>query len=285
MKKVLVTGATGFVGHHVVRELLKKDCRIIASSANEEKARQKDWFDRVAYVPFDIASINDSVDYYELFHRPDLVIHLAWEGLPNYKSLFHLQDNLPRHLQFLSNLVANGLTDLTVTGTCLEYGMQEGALREDMQPHPSNPYAIAKNELRKALGMLQQQHLFSLKWVRLFYMYGKGQNPNSLLSQLDKALANGDEVFNMSKGDQTRDYLPVESVAAYIVKIALQNKVTGIVNCCSGEPLSVIDLVRNYLQKNNKSISLNAGYYPYPDYEPLHFWGDNSKLKTILAND
>ena len=112
-------------------------------------------------------------------------------------------------------------------------------------------------------------------------MYGAGQNPNSLLSQLDKALENGDTVFNMSGGDQIRDYLPVEAVAANIVAIALQENITGIINCCSGKGISVKEFVQDHLKKKNKDIVLNFGYYPYPDYEPMRFWGDNSKLKKI----
>src|SRR6266404_7029268 len=267
MKKILVTGATGFIGNYIVPELLAHDYSVIASSVNEKKARQTDWFDRVTYISFDFKQFDSSINYYEVFQKPDLMIHLAWEGLPNYKSSFHIEENLPRHLNVLSNLIKNGLQALTVTGTCLEYGMQEGSLKEDMPALPSNPYAIAKNELRKSLEVLHHEYLFSFKWVRLFYMFGKGQNPNSLLSQLDKALENNEQSFDMSGGEQIRDYLPIEKVAEYIVKIALQNKITGIINCCSGQPLAIKQFVKDYLEKNNKEIKLNLGYYPYPDYE------------------
>ena len=116
-------------------------------------------------------------------------------------------------------------------------------------------------------------------------MYGTGQNPNSLLSQLDRALANGEVGFNMSGGEQQRDYLPVETVVAYISKIALQNEVEGIINCCSGNPVTVKHFVENYLAKNNQHIQLNLGHYPYADYEPMRFWGDDKKLKSILNNN
>jgi len=115
-------------------------------------------------------------------------------------------------------------------------------------------------------------------------MYGKGQNANSLLSQLERSVAGGDKVFNMSGGEQVRDYLPVEKVAEYIVAIAMQNNVQGIVNCSSNNPVTVKKLVEDYLIQNDKHISLNLGYYPYADYEPMAFWGDNTKLKTILNN-
>ena len=210
------------------------------------------------------------------------MIHLAWEGLPNYKAAFHIETNLPGHFAFLTNLVKSGLTNLTVTGTCFEYGMQEGRLEETMPAQPANPYAKAKDALRTSLQQLQHQHPFHLKWVRLFYMYGKGQNPKSLLSQLQQALDDEAEVFNMSGGEQVRDYLPVEKVAEYIVQIALQNWVEGIINCCSGQPITVRQLVENYLQQQGRSIRLNLGYYPYTDYEPMAFWGDTKKLHSLF---
>jgi dTDP-6-deoxy-L-talose 4-dehydrogenase (NAD+) len=282
MKKILVTGATGFIGNYVVQELLKNNYQVIASSMNEEKAKQFSWFPRVKYVASNFQYFDETTNYALFFDSPDAIIHLAWEGLPNYKSLFHFETNLPLQYKFLKNLIINGIKDITVTGTCFEYGMEDGCMSEDMQPKPANPYALAKDSLRKFLQELRKVEPHMLKWIRLFYMYGNGQNPNSLLSQLDKALANGDKVFNMSGGEQTRDYLPVEKVAEYIVKIALQNKVTGIVNCCSGKPLAVKSLVEKYLAEKNKNILLNLGYYPYSDYEPMHFWGDDKKLKTII---
>ncbi len=281
MKKVLVTGATGFIGPYVIQQLLQCNVEVIVSSSNEAKARNFPWFADVKYKPFNLESFDQATDYYRFFDQPDHMIHLAWEGLPNYKQSFHTEVNLPRHRSFLQNMIEHGLSDLTVTGTCFEYGMQEGLLREDMPVHPDNPYAVAKNELRLFLEEYRQRKPFVLKWVRLFYMYGKGQHPKSLLSQLETALEKNEPVFNMSGGEQVRDFMPVEAVAANIVHIALQQRVTGIINCSSGHPVTVKQFVEEYLRKKNRSISLNLGYFPYPDYEPMRFWGDNTKLKSI----
>jgi dTDP-6-deoxy-L-talose 4-dehydrogenase (NAD+) len=285
MHKILVTGATGFVGRYVVEELIRQGYGVVASSADEAKAHAASWFSQVEYIPFDLSRMDLSLDYYQYFGRPGRMIHLAWEGLPRYKEAFHLQVNYPRHAAFLENMLAGGLPDLTVTGTCLEYGMQEGELGEDLPVQPANPYAQAKDRLRRRLQELSSTGQFAFRWVRLFYMYGKGQNPNSLLSQLENALDRGETVFNMSGGEQERDYLPVEVVASNIVKIALQTKVTGVINCCSGQPVKVIDLVTGYLKTRQRDIALNLGFYPYPDYEPMRFWGADAKLKTILKDE
>jgi dTDP-6-deoxy-L-talose 4-dehydrogenase (NAD+) len=281
MKKVLVTGATGFIGNYVVNSLLENNYHVIATSSSLDNAKKQSWFNRVPYLPFNLESFDDSVNYFHLFQEPDILIHLAWEGLPNYKSSFHYEINLPRHTAFLQNLIRNGLTDISVTGTCFEYGMKEGCLKEDMTAEPANAYALAKDNLRKALEDFQLVFRFHLKWIRLFYMYGKGQSANSLVSQLDKALEQEQQAFNMSGGEQVRDYLPVEVVAENIIKISVQQKVTGIINCCSGKPVTVKEFVENYLQNKHKNIRLNLGYYPYADYEPMRFWGDNTKLKSI----
>ena len=285
MKKILVTGATGFIGNYVVNELLANNFLVIATSSNEEKAKQASWYAGVTYIPFNFVDYNSSINYHHFFGEPDLVIHLAWEGLPNYKETFHLTENLPRHLALLANMIKNGLRDLTVTGTCFEYGKTEGKLSEAMETHPANSYAQAKDELRKHLQLMCVQFQFHFKWLRLFYMYGKGQLVNSLFSQLDKALEKNEESFNMSGGAQQRDYLPVEKAATYIVKVALQQEVDGIINCCSGQPVSVKNMVENYLEEKKKAIHLNLGYYPYTDYEAMAFWGDNNKLKLVINDD
>lgn len=282
MQKVLVTGATGFIGNYVVEELLRRNLFVVTSSVDEEKASQKNWYNKTNYRPLDLKQLNLKENYFEFFGRPDIVIHLSWEGLPNYKDNFHTQQNLPVHKTFLENLIRNGLKNLNVTGTCFEYGMQEGRLSENMPSLPENEYGRAKNELRLYIEELSRNYTFEYKWIRLFYLYGKGQNPKSLLSQLQQAIDNKDETFNMSGGEQVRDFLPVEKAAEYIVDIALQTMVSGIINCCSGEPVTVKQLVQRYLQEKKVTIHLNLGYYPYPDYEPMHFWGDNDKIKKII---
>lgn len=282
MALILVTGATGFIGNYVIAKLIENGHDVMATSANADNAATKEWFGKVSYKDLDFSHVHAGANYFEFFENPDRVIHLAWEGLPNYRSLFHFETNLHRHYVFLKNLVTNGCRNVTVAGTCFEYGMKNGCLTEDMHTDPANPYALAKDTLNRFLRQLSAVEPFTLKWVRLFYLYGKGQNPASLFSQLQKALDNNDPVFNMSGGEQVRDYLPVEKAAGYIVKIALQDTKVGNINCCSGKPVTIKEMVDEQINKAGKKIKLNLGYYPYADYEPMAFWGDNRKLQQII---
>ncbi|MFX1310997.1 MAG: NAD-dependent epimerase/dehydratase family protein [Promethearchaeota archaeon] len=281
--KILVTGSTGFIGNYVIKELLKlKEHMIITSSRNQEKAKGFPWYKDVTYIQCDLNKSKEN--YFEFFQKPDLLIHLAWEGLPNFKELYHIETNLFSNYKFIKDMVIHGLQQLSVIGTCFEYGFQSGCLSEDFSSNPSMAYPLAKDCLRKFIEELKKYYKFKFKWIRLFYMFGEGQTPKSIIPQLNIALENNEKVFNMSGGEQLRDYLPVEKVAEYIVKISLHRNFTGIINCCSGEPISIRKLVEDYLKSKNKSIELNLGYYPYPDYVPMAFWGDNTKLRSVLKD-
>ena len=216
--------------------------------------------------------------------RPDVLMHLAWGGLPNYKSLHHFEEELPAQYRFLIGLVESGLKNLLVAGTCFEYGMQSGSLDEEIETRPNNPYGFAKDALRRQLEFFRHGKPFSLTWARLFYLYGDGQAKNSLLSQLKKAVERGEKVFDMSGGEQLRDYLHVSDVARYLVSLAMTMRDNGIVNVCSGKPISVRSLVEGWVEENRWSIDLNLGCHSYPDYEPMVFWGNASKLKNCLLH-
>ncbi len=276
--KVVVTGATGFIGQHVLKELTKYSVDVIAISRHPFFEQQSS--SRITYIQMDLHKIPKNLS--KIIGKPDILIHLAWGGLPNYNSLHHFEVELPMHYRFLKKFVTLGVTGITVAGTCFEYGFQSGELTEQLPTIPNNCYGYAKDSLHSQLMYLQTHLSFSLTWGRLFYMYGEGQAQNSLYSSLHKAVERGDTVFNMSGGEQIRDYSSVANVAKYIVIIALQKRNIGAINICSGKPISVHKLVENWIIKNNWSISLNLGHYPYSDFEPMSFWGNRKKLDKYM---
>jgi dTDP-6-deoxy-L-talose 4-dehydrogenase (NAD+) len=272
--KIALTGATGFVGRHLVTELERRSISptLICQPSTEIPPS----FARHPVVLVNLKEMPAKT--FDLMGQPDVLIHLAWGGLPNYKSLHHFEEELPAHYRFLKTLIESGLKNLLVTGTCFEYGMQSGQLHEDSETRPNNPYGFAKDMLRRQLQYLQQARPFNLTWTRLFYLYGEGQAANSLLPQIKRAVEQGDRVFNMSGGEQLRDYLPIVDVVKHLVSLAMTGSNNGVVNVCSGKPISVRKLVEGWIEENGWSIDLNLGYYPYPDYEPMAFWGDRDKL-------
>jgi nucleoside-diphosphate-sugar epimerase len=268
--KVAVTGASGFIGQHVLTELLQVGVAVVA--VTRDASRLSGLSDAVHIVEMDIA--RSPSDSFEQMGHPDVLIHLAWDGLPNFNSLHHFETELPRQYQFLKGMIEAGLPSLLVTGTCFEYGMQSGALVADMPTRPNNPYGYAKDALRKQLEFLKPVKPFNLIWARLFYMYGEGQPSTSLYPKLKEAVLRGDKIFNMSGGEQLRDYLPVEEVARQIVQLVMTQRDIGAINICSGNPISVRKLVEQWIIENHWEIELYLGYYPYPEYEPMAFWGN-----------
>jgi dTDP-6-deoxy-L-talose 4-dehydrogenase (NAD+) len=279
--KVLVTGATGFVGRHLVAALLARGCEVRAVARNAETAATLPWINAVEFIAADIHA--DDLNIAALTDGIDALVHLAWPGLPNYRALFHFEHNLMADYRFIKGAVEAGVSHVLVTGTCFEYGMQSGPLSEHTAPQPSNPYGLAKNTLRLFLQNLQQVQPFTLQWVRLFYLHGEGQNPNSLLAALDRAIDASDDSFNMSAGEQLRDYLAIETAAGYLAAIVQQREFDGVINCASGQPVSVRALVEQRLRARGATIQLNLGHYPYPTHEPMAFWGVTDRLQQLLG--
>ena len=277
--RVAITGASGFVGQHVLRELQSRDLDIVVTSRSSGRSFVENAMTET--VQIDIAK--EQSDPYQRMGAPDVLIHLAWNGLPNYQSRAHVEIELPAQLRFLKACLASGLKKLVVTGTCFEYGTTSGEISEDMKADPCTQYGVAKNTLREQLEDLKSMCPFQLAWLRLFYLYGPGQSRNSLYSLLTNAILQGDAEFDMSGGEQIRDFLPIQEAARIIVDLALPPSDMGIVNVCSGTPITVRDLVGTWITEKHSSITMNLGRLPYSDIEPMSFWGNRSKLDFILG--
>ncbi|NDY58143.1 NAD-dependent epimerase/dehydratase family protein [Desulfovibrio sulfodismutans] len=286
MQRILVTGAGGFVGRHVLAALAGQGVRIMAA-VRDPKAfalAHPGACDADCLFRLDLARDQpDPATLFTALGRPDVLIHLAWGGLPDYRNLAHFETEAPRHYAFVKAMVQGGLSRVAAVGTCLEYGLQSGPLAETLPARPVTPYGLGKDILRRQLAALSRVTPFSFLWCRLFYMYGPGQARGSLFPLLAAAAARGDEAFPMSGGEQLRDYLPVETVADLLVRATLSPAAEGIVNVCSGRPVSVRTLVERWMAENGWRLHLTLGRYPYPDYEPLAFWGDASRLSALFS--
>jgi dTDP-6-deoxy-L-talose 4-dehydrogenase (NAD+) len=269
--KIAVTGASGYIGKEVVKCLQKlgHDVTVLLRASSEDRFVASD---KLKIIIGDIREVDDNI--FMKLGCPELLIHLAWGGLPNYHSINHFENELLIQYCFLKNLVSNGLKKLFITGTCFEYGLQNGCIRPDTVTNPQNPYGFAKDSLRKKLFFLQSLYNFELIWARLFYIYGENQAKTTLYGSLVDKIRTGADSFDLSEGEQLRDYLHVNEVADLIVQNSLVIYETKIINICSGTPISVRKFAESIVKAEKSNIILNFGVHPYSPYEPMAFWGE-----------
>ena len=278
--KIAITGATGFIGQHVRNVLAKTDNDVVLVVRHVERVGDKSAREEI--VAADLSKAR--TDWFELFGRPDVVLHLAWGGLPNYMDCYHVDVELPTQLRFLTALIKSGLKKLVVTGTCYEYGLSSGALSEDQETNPNTPYGIAKDRLRKELFELRSTQHFDLTWARIFYPYGEGQSERSIYSQLTRAISNNEKEFAIGSGTQMLDFIQVTTVAKALLAFVTEIKGIGLINVGSGDPQTVIEFVERLICRFESNIVPKVGVINDREYESISFWSDNNLLDSLALS-
>jgi dTDP-6-deoxy-L-talose 4-dehydrogenase (NAD+) len=275
--KIAITGATGFIGQHVRKQLKESTHEILLVTRDAKKITPLGRNERAL-----IADISEARDnWYQYLDSPDVLLHLAWGGLPNYLDNYHIDVELQLQEKFLTNLVSNGLSKLVVTGTCYEYGIASGALTESEDTNPVTPYGIAKDRLRQSIVGMKCNFDFDFKWARIFYPYGDGQAETAIYSQIRSAIAKGEKYFKIGSGKQKLDFVSVELVASVLIGLATKVSEIYIVNIGSGEPQTVFDFVQQQVKSLNAELEPLVGAIPDREYESPAFWADVSQIKAF----
>ncbi|MGH4049875.1 MAG: NAD-dependent epimerase/dehydratase family protein [Clostridium sp.] len=275
MKKILVTGANGYIGRHIVKTLL--DCGYNVDACDfrfdgiDERANK-------IYTPI----FNGENDIYDKLGNPDICIHMAWRNGFIHNSETHIED-LYNHYTFLNNMISGGLKHLSVMGSMHEVGYWEGAIDENSSTNPSSLYGIAKNTLRQALELLAKEENVVLQWLRGYYIIGDDLKSNSIFSKITKMEMEGKEEFPFTTGKNKFDFLSLEELSRQIVAASTQTEIRGIINCCSGNPISLAEKVEEFIKEKNFKIKLKYGAFPDREYDSPAVWGDNSKMQSILG--
>lgn len=272
---VLVTGAGGYIGRHVVLALLERGVHVKALDLRLDGVDP-----RAERVAADLFSADPEI--YDRLGRPDVVLHMAWRDGFKHNSPAHL-DDLPAHFHLIENLLAGGLKHLAVMGTMHEVGYWEGPIDETSPCRPASLYGISKNALRETAALLAGQHDALLQWIRAYYIVGDDKFGNSIFSKLLAAAEEGRRTFPFTSGQNKYDFISVSDLARQIAAIVCQDEVAGIVNACSGEPLSLADRVEAYIREHGLDLELEYGAFPDRPYDSPGVWGDATKIRAIMA--
>lgn len=276
-KSVLVTGAGGYIGRHVVTELLERGLQVKALDLRMDGVDR-----RAERISIDLFS--GDPDIYEAMGRPDVVLHMAWRDGFKHNSPAHL-DDLAKHYHLIDNLYAGGLKRLAVMGTMHEVGYWEGAIDESSRCAPASLYGIAKNALREATRLSAAVHDALFQWIRAYYIVGDDKFGNSIFSKLLAAAEEGRDTFPFTTGKNKYDFISVDELATQIAAIVDQDAVTGIINACTGRPMTLAERVEEYIAENGLDIALAYGAFPDRPYDSPGVWGDATKIRAILAAD
>lgn len=270
--KVVVTGASGYIGRHVVDALIKMHHEVIAVDMINKGINTD-----ATFLSLDIFSD----DIYNKLGRPDACIHMAWKDGFNHASDAHM-GMLSKHYAFIKNMIDGGVKYLSVMGTMHEIGYYEGCVDENTPTNPLSMYGIAKNALREASLLLADKSATALMWLRAYYILGDDSNNNSIFTKITQMEHEGKASFPFVSGKNKYDFIHVDELAKQIATASTQSEITGIINCCSGKPVSLADKVNEFIEKNHYSIRPDYGKFPERPYDSPAIWGDNTKINLIM---
>lgn len=274
MKKILVTGAAGYIGRHVVKRLLKDGFTVLVADLD------------LSVFSNDVIKISRPIfggeeDIFEQMEKPDVCIHLAWKDGFRHNSHEHMK-NLTAHYVFISNMLKGGLKQIVVMGTMHEIGYWEGEINENTPANPMSYYGIAKNSLRQATEVLCKEYGAVYQWLRAYYITGDDQKNHSIFAKIIEMEQSGEAKFPFNSGKNKYDFLNIDELGFQIASVAEQDNIMGVINCCSGRAVTLAEKVEEFIGENEYKIRLDYGAFPDREYDSPEIWGNREKIAKIL---
>jgi nucleoside-diphosphate-sugar epimerase len=264
---VTLTGATGFVGGQILRNLLERGCsvRVLVRDPSRLHGIPARGALEVVQTPDLFAEGTDRLE--ELLEASETLVHAAWYAEPGKYLTSPLNlACLTGTLNLASAFVAVGGKRFVGVGTCAEYDPSAGLMTTDTRLAPNTLYAACKASAFQVLRCFLGTEGVSFAWCRIFYLYGEGEDERRLVPYMRRQLGAGQEVL-LTRGDQVRDFLDVKDAARMIADVTLGQQ-QGAVNICSGEAVTVRQLAERIADEYGRRDLLRFGAKPENSFDP-----------------
>jgi len=277
-RRVLLTGATGFIGSHCISLLLDRGFQVHAVWSKKEECLYQD----VIWHQADLLDPKQTIDLVENAKATHL-LHLAWYVVPG-KLITSIQNYewVQSSLTLLREFAEKGGRRVVMSGSSYEYDWNYGYCTELVTPTtPNTFYGICKNALNSLVTPYAKEKGLSSAWPRIFFLYGPHEHRDRLVPAVISSLLKG-EAACTSHGRQIRDYLYVKDVAAALVRI-LDSDIEGPINIGSGTPIALKEIIRTIGQKIGREDLIHLGAIPSRPNDTPFVLADNSRLSNELG--
>jgi nucleoside-diphosphate-sugar epimerase len=275
MKKVILTGASGFIGRHTIPFLLQYGYQVHAIFHNKKPELNNR--DNLMWHSCDLLDTEDRKKLFTAI-KPTHLLHFAWNV--EHKTYLSSPDN-PRwvaaSLDMIETFQKNGGERAVLAGTCFEYDSECEKYSEETSPlRASSLYGICKIRLYETIKEIASKEGLSYAWGRIFFLYGPYEQPTRLIPSIIVSLLRNQSA-RCSYGNLVRDFLYVEDVASAFAAL-LESRVSGPVNIASGNPTALKDIVNRIADKLNKKKLVKFGDSPPPPNEPKAIVAEVARL-------